>query len=318
MNQSCPLISIILPTYNRKELIAETLHSVDSQTYQNWECIIVDDGSTENTKDIFQMFWTKNPRFSFYSNQRRKGASGARNTGIALSKGQFLIFLDSDDLLGRDCLANRVMEFQKNADCDFLVFSTVEFKIKTDDTNLLFNVNTTENTICRFLNLDVPWITMATIWKRESLLGIGQWNENALSWQDWDLHLRSLLKGYKYKYFSKVDNFLRRDDQLESIGKNSISKEHLRSHLNLFEGLTPLLKNNAEYIYKLNGLAYWVAEQALSQGFIDIAKDAVNMSHKNLHVFKRIINLAGLHFFRKLYIPYPKLPDFGTTRKVYA
>jgi glycosyltransferase involved in cell wall biosynthesis len=310
-------VSIIIPSFNRAAIIEETLQSVQSQSYQNWECIVVDDGSTDDSIKVVESFCRKDARFSSHTNQRMKGAPGSRNVGIAKSKGDYLIFLDSDDLLEQNCLANRVMEFEKNSDCDFLVFSTVEFKNKLDDTNLLFNVNTTENIICRFLNLDVPWITMAAIWKRESLINVGQWNENLLSWQDWDLHLRALLKGYKYKYFSKVDNFLRRDNEAESIGRNSISKSHLQSHLNLFEELKPLLKDNAEYLYRINGLTYWVAEQALSQGFVHLAKKAVNISHENLNIFKRLINLGGLTFFQKMYVRYPQMPDFGTTRKVY-
>jgi glycosyltransferase involved in cell wall biosynthesis len=88
------LVSVILPTYNRAEFISAALDSLFAQTYKNWECIIIDDGSTDNTVDILKSY--DDPRV-FYFYQKNQGVSAARNTGISQCKGEMIALLDSDD-----------------------------------------------------------------------------------------------------------------------------------------------------------------------------------------------------------------------------
>ncbi|MDX1718750.1 MAG: glycosyltransferase [Salegentibacter mishustinae] len=90
-----PLFSIIIPTYNRAHLIPETLKSVLAQTYQKWECIVVDDGSTDNTRDIVAAMGDPRIRYFWKKNAER---SAARNYGVNKAGGSYICFLDSDDL----------------------------------------------------------------------------------------------------------------------------------------------------------------------------------------------------------------------------
>ena len=101
-----PLVSIIIPTYNRAHLIGETLDSVLAQTYTNWECIVVDDGSTDQTDKVMEAYCKKDKRFQYHHRpkDRQKGGNAARNYGFELSKGEYVKFLDSDDLLHLDNL----------------------------------------------------------------------------------------------------------------------------------------------------------------------------------------------------------------------
>ncbi len=116
------IVSIIIPTFNRKTLLSETLKSVANQSYQNWECIVIDDGSTDETEDYMNEFCEKNPKFKFFKRPEsvRKGASSCRNFGIESSKGEFLQFLDSDDLLGKTKLEEQ-MKLLKNEKEDTLM-----------------------------------------------------------------------------------------------------------------------------------------------------------------------------------------------------
>lgn len=107
------LVSIIIPSYNRSYLIKETLLSVVSQTYRNWECIVVDDGSTDSTTLVVQEFIDQDIRFKYFTNQRKKGAQGARNTGILKSKGEWICFLDSDDYLLDNSIKDRIDSWEK-------------------------------------------------------------------------------------------------------------------------------------------------------------------------------------------------------------
>lgn len=92
------LVSIITPTYNSEKYITETIRSVLDQTYVNWEMIIVDDGSTDQTEVIIADFITSDTRIKFYKLHHNSGAGVARNQAISLATGKYIAFLDSDDL----------------------------------------------------------------------------------------------------------------------------------------------------------------------------------------------------------------------------
>lgn len=96
-----PLVSIIIPAYNRAHLIGETLDSIIEQTYINWECIIVDDGSTDNTDELLAKFCKKDSRFQYHHrpSDQLPGGNAARNYGFKISKGEFIQWFDSDDLM---------------------------------------------------------------------------------------------------------------------------------------------------------------------------------------------------------------------------
>ena len=92
-----PLISCIIPTFNRRQLLKEAIESVLNQTYDNWELIIIDDQSTDNTKEMVESYIKKDKRIKYYLNPK-KGGNAARNYGIMKAKGEYIAFLDDDDI----------------------------------------------------------------------------------------------------------------------------------------------------------------------------------------------------------------------------
>ena len=102
-----PLISVVIPAYNAELFLDETLESVLSQTYENWECIIVNDGSTDNTEEIAKKWCEKDARFRYFY-KKNSGASDTRNLGIKDAKGEYIAFLDADDILTPDSLEVRI------------------------------------------------------------------------------------------------------------------------------------------------------------------------------------------------------------------
>jgi len=121
MNKENLLVSIIIPTYNRANLLPTAILSVINQTYQSWELIIVDDGSTDNTKQIVEEFIKKDSRIKYFY-QENKGQPFAMNTGIKLSKGKFIAFLDDDDEWYLEKLEKQI-EFLNKDENIVLVFS---------------------------------------------------------------------------------------------------------------------------------------------------------------------------------------------------
>lgn len=102
-----PLVSIIVPCYNQGQYLTEALESVEVQTYSNWECVIVDDGSTDNSKEVALIYCNRDRRFK-YIYQENQGPSVARNNAIKKSRGEYILPLDGDDKIHEDYLKSAV------------------------------------------------------------------------------------------------------------------------------------------------------------------------------------------------------------------
>src|SRR5690606_13724900 len=115
MNPTQPLVSIIIPTYNRAHLISETLDSVLAQTYTHWECIVVDDGSNDMTDAVLKAYCQNDSRFSYYKRPLyiKKGPSACRNFGYEKSNGAFIQWFDSDDKMHPEKLQLKIEAAQK-------------------------------------------------------------------------------------------------------------------------------------------------------------------------------------------------------------
>jgi glycosyltransferase involved in cell wall biosynthesis len=113
-----PLISIVTPVFNSSKFISETIESVLAQTYQNWEMIIVDDCSTDETFEIVLKYAKKDQRVLVFRMEYNSGSALCRNKAIELSQGMYLAFLDSDDLWKPEKLEKQLQFMQEN-DCDF-------------------------------------------------------------------------------------------------------------------------------------------------------------------------------------------------------
>lgn len=106
------LVSVIMPAYNSKEFINETIDSIINQTYENWELIIVDDYSTDNTIEIIQNYMANDSRIFLFEQEKNMGTAVARNTAVSKAKGEYLAFIDSDDLWKKEKLAKQ-LEFMR-------------------------------------------------------------------------------------------------------------------------------------------------------------------------------------------------------------
>lgn len=235
-----PLITVIIPTYNRADFIAETLDSLLNQTYEDWECIIVDDGSTDNSMTVIQHYLDLDSRFLYFvrPDHKKKGPSSCRNLGIEKSKGDYIIFLDSDDLLAKTCLEERISFAMQNQEYDFWIFKMQTFGYdQVPVYNYGVGVYKDENEYCRkqFAEGNHPFVITCPLWKKRVLLNNG-FNEDLVLFEDPELHLRSLKKGYKLKLanFEQPDCFYRLRENSNKVDvKKSITNSYifLENHL---------------------------------------------------------------------------------------
>ncbi len=203
-----PLVSIIIPAYNYAHYLPFTLDSVKTQSLSDWECLIIDDGSSDNTKQVSEQYTNTDSRFKYYY-KNNGGLSSARNYGLQKAIGKYIIFLDADDYLEKDNLLN-LSSFLDNKDYNSVVFGTF-LKFYDDNTPLYnwyedyhFKQGKQETFLKDIITKNMfpccaPMISLSII-KRNNLL----FDESLTSYEDWDFWLR--LSKYCNFYFHPTEN----------------------------------------------------------------------------------------------------------------
>jgi glycosyltransferase involved in cell wall biosynthesis len=224
-----PLISVVIPTYNRGQMVKEAVCSVLAQDFRNFELILVDDGSTDNTPDILDEFRDE----LIVIRQENKGVSAARNRGIAAASGELIAFLDSDDLWLPKKLSEQAGFFQSNPDA--LICQTEEIWIRNG-----VRVNPKKKHQKRSGMIFDPSLSLclvspsAVMMRRELFEIVGGFDETLPACEDYDLWLRV---GYRYPIFlTETPLIIKRgghEDQLSSAA--GLDKFRIRSIKNLIE-----------------------------------------------------------------------------------
>jgi glycosyltransferase involved in cell wall biosynthesis len=208
-----PLISVVIPTYNRERFIVEAVQSVFDQTYTNWEAIIVDDGSKDATREVLSEFMS-DPRVHYYY-QENQGQSVARNHAIKKAKGDFICFLDSDNKWLPEKLSVSVRAALSNPDADIIYGDNITIDIDgkeiSRESMKKFSGHITD------LLLRDNFISMnSTMTKRECFETLGAFNEKDRLAEDYELWLRMSTK-YKFLYVPEFMGYYRvMEDQLST------------------------------------------------------------------------------------------------------
>ncbi|SEO49302.1 Glycosyltransferase involved in cell wall bisynthesis [Flavobacterium sp. CF108] len=254
-----PLISIIIPAYNRASLIGETLDSILVQTYKNWECIVVDDGSVDNTENIVAEYVKKDNRFQFYRRPEtmNKGANSCRNYGFSLSKGEWIKWLDSDDLMYIDTMAieSRLINGYSNIVLSPLVLYDFGKKEEIKKSNIF-----SSNLIHDYFIAKVALYVSGPLWERKFLNKQEYlFDEKISNVDDWDFNMRMLYKKPIIRYNEKptilyrmhdnsLSNEIRKGNKIEIISVLNALEKHLKLiKINKITPYKPLLQYTIKY-----------------------------------------------------------------------
>jgi len=209
------LVSIIIPTYNRAHLLGETLGSILAQTFQNWECIVVDDGSTDYTQELMGFYLFSDPRISFVCRpkNRVKGANACRNYGFELSKGDYINWFDDDDLMHPEKL-ERQFNSLENSDYNFSVCQTLVFDNKINNILGLRNpLIISDHSFYDYLKMKIGWLTQVPLWKKDFLIRNNfKFDEELKAAQEWEFHCRVLNKFPDYAVLNDALVLLRKHE----------------------------------------------------------------------------------------------------------
>lgn len=185
------LISVIIPTYNRAHVLDATLKSIENQTYRFWECIVVDDGSTDGTARLVNSFLQRDPRFQYIHRPASmpKGPSACRNYGYEHSKGEYIQWFDSDDLMHPEKLKVK-MQFALNNRAHVIVDDHSENEVFEEVKTIKTECFTSEDFYIDFILGKKPVITNDVMLKR-AIIKEERFDEY-------------LWKGEEYEFFARV------------------------------------------------------------------------------------------------------------------
>lgn len=246
------LVSVIVPTYNYGHLIHETLGCIIESSIPNWECIIVDDGSTDNTARVIESFTSKDSRFK-YIYQTNAGLSAARNTGIRHSKGEFIQLLDSDDWIEKNKLELHRNYLNEHPQVS-MVYSEVRYIISGEpgrrysmtDPDQPWQIEPEKDDAAYWLELLLkqnPFVVNGPLIRRKVFDSIGWFDETLKSVEDWDYWCRCVCEGLIIRKFSPEDTLA-----LVRMHRGSMSTNTLRMQenaLSVREKLQSLIRNSS-------------------------------------------------------------------------
>lgn len=262
-----PLVSIIIPTFNRSHLIGETLDSILAQTYTNWECIVVDDGSTDDTDKLLAAYCKKDSRFQYHHrpNDRLKGANACRNYGFELCKGEYVNWFDSDDLMINTRLEKQINVFKNSLDIDYTVCSTQNFvgKFETKNLGKISKNILTKNLYEDYILGKFSILMIAPIWKKKVLNKYNLFDESIQQSQDLELYSRIIFDNQNMVFLPDVLIYVRRNNNSITTLNNSINI-HTDSFLEVKKRILARTPNNKRIKFFNIKLVLWLFRYNLS------------------------------------------------------
>jgi glycosyltransferase involved in cell wall biosynthesis len=213
-----PRVSVIIPAYNRAGFVAEAIRSVQAQTHQDVEIIVVDDASTDNTCDVVAALSDGDPRITFLRQPENRRVNAARNLGMRHASGEYVNFLDSDDLLAPDKLEKQLAEFERDPDLDMVICQSLIFQDTVEDARYVWHnldpaLTDHKALLAAFLNNDAGWGVLAPLWKRAFLDRLGPLPEHLFASDEAELFVRALCSAPRIKILPEALAYVRVHDQ---------------------------------------------------------------------------------------------------------
>ncbi|QNL51599.1 glycosyltransferase [Olivibacter sp. SDN3] len=335
------MITVICPLYNKEKYIARTIESVLAQSYPDWELLLVDDGSTDESLAIARSYQTAHPgniqvlrREDYHS--AKSGANVCRNIGLEQAKGDYVLFLDADDLLLPHCLSQRAVAVEKMPSYALYVFNVAYCKgadarpyaklkpSSKEVTRYQQANNKREYFLRKFLTFDLPWHTSGPIWKQAFLQERGGFNEDFQRLQDPELHTRILLQAdAQLKYLMDVtdhDILHRKDDERTVWDEHAFFEKQFQAFCQFIDYFVPIIEQQSfakramqGYLLEVEKLAYRYLRDNYSIALKVIVKNKMEAFYARSNVkilvdgkfglFRRLLRLLRTEVSYQLKIP---------------
>lgn len=305
-----PQVSIIIPVYNRENLILETLESIQSQSFSNWECILVDDHSTDRSFEVLSEFIKNDTRFKLYKrpSERLKGANACRNYGFEMTQGEFVNWFDSDDIMHPEFISKKESILNGNSNLDGVISKTMMFENNIE--NITGQENRTflsETTLEDFLKLKISWYLPDVMWKSAFLKGKSLFDEELLAGQDSDFYARMLMEQPNLEVVNEYLTYYRKHAQnitahIDNRKNARLKISHLHSVVRLIAVLQKkgrLSKDLKLHFFRsmMKYLPFVISSKQDLKVLIQLLK---KLSFFNLEIFIRWIKVFLAYFSLKI------------------
>lgn len=285
------LVSVIIPCYNVQEYIEACLDSIFSQSYQNLEVIAVDNASSDNTLKILQTYKVTKEQDLIVVQERKRGAPAARNRGLRISSGDWVQFLDADDIILPEKIAHQIALIEHNKDITLIVGSYLKHFING-------------NSISFKNQITNPWlalpkgqmgITSSNLFRRKELLEIQGWDETRKSSQEYDLMFRLLCTSSEVFYDSKPLTIVR--EQVNSISNSDI------------------LGNNLRRLDFLTEVKHYFLQKGFQQDYIESIEQEIFEELRRLY---KLDSNEAMKQYRNAFPTPPKISPSQSTSTLYS
>jgi glycosyltransferase involved in cell wall biosynthesis len=210
-----PLVSVVVPAFNRSDCIANAVSSIQRQTYENWEAVVVDDGSTDGTSAVVERLSEQDSRVRLIRHEYKRGAQSARNSGITAARGEWVAFLDSDDTWLPSSLEKRL---EVAVDAKVAVVHSGCDVLEQDGVMKRYYVPPIAGPAYRALLLSEGPMFQGLLVAKEALQKIGGLDDGIQAFQEWDTVL-SLAKHYDFGFVAE-STFIYDCRRTDTISKN--------------------------------------------------------------------------------------------------
>lgn len=283
-----PKVSIIMATYNRANFIVETLLAIKKQTFQDWECIIIDDGGTDNTKEVIAKILEEDKRFKFHlrANNYLKALPGCRNFGLDLAIGDYIIFFDDDDIPHPQNLEVCVDELAANKNIYFCWYERNvfinEFHYDFDYSKSYTSFKVDKNDVRRMLTNELQFNSCSVMWKKACFKN-NRYVETLMYLEEWELYARIVSSGFDGIAISKCLFY---------------GRKHLDSMTGEFYANNPIRRESsaAAVVLALQNLKEKnLLDYAIIRYFV-----VMSFNFKAFNLFRRILLVLDLSFVKTI------------------
>ena len=313
------LISIVVPIYNYGHYIEGTMESLFAQTYQNWECIVVDDGSTDETAEVVKILTQRDSRIR-YLRQANQGQSHARNTGLLASEGEYVQFLDADDLIEPRKFELQVEYLADHPEVDIVYGSARYFEDGKrdlryslwDDRPWMPEVSGVREVLAALVVSNIMVIS-SPLMRWQVIEEVGHFYERMLN-EDWDYWLRCAAKGKRFQFADLPGTLALIRIHPRSCSQNQKRMYHaaftLRERARTFLEDEELLELNRQLLIPL---AEWVREDEIQETISEMKQGRWPGAFRRLikiGIGSKSFREAAKWFFCALVTPFAPRDDF--------
>lgn len=226
-----------MPVFNHRDDVATMIDSVCANDFTDWELLAVDDGSDAETLAMLRRYAEADDRIRVVQRDRQpKGAQTCRNIGLAVARGEYVVFFDSDDYIAPYCLGQRVQQMQQHTELDFMVFPSgmyIDETFRVEAHPYMYGYHIYADDVAQFARRQLPFIVWNNIYRRAALLSKSlKWDERLLSLQDADFNISAIVAGLRYAYAEDArPDYGYRVASVSSVSKNIKGVRHHDSHV---------------------------------------------------------------------------------------